>query len=75
MKEGDWLYGTVGVLGFFGIVQVVHLLDWLLTPYTGHEIPMLISGPIIVWGGIGSVFLTIKAVKGGFGRFGDATRT
>jgi hypothetical protein len=75
MKEGDILYGTVGILGFFGIAKVVQLLDWVLTPITGYEIPMLIAVPIIVWGGMGCLFITIRAFKGGFGRFGDATRT
>jgi len=75
MKEGDLLYGTVGILGFFGIAYVIQLLDWLLSPLTGNWLPMLLSAVIIVWGGLGSLFQTMKAFRGGFGRFGDATRT
>jgi hypothetical protein len=77
MKEGDFLYGTVGILGFFGIAKVCQMLDSLLSSLFehGHDIAELIGVAIIVWGGMGCLFITIKAFKGGFGRFGDATQT
>ena len=67
LREGDVFYGTVGILGLFGIVFVVRLIDELLTPLVGYKLSFLLSVPVVVWGGLTSFLVTYRALKGGYG--------
>lgn len=70
MKEADYMYGSVGVLGLFGILEVVQLLDLLL-----GRLAIVVSTPVMIWGGFGCIAIIYRAAKGRYGSFGDATRS
>jgi hypothetical protein len=69
LREGDVLYGTVGVLGLCGVIFVVRTMDQILSPLIGYQLAMLLSGPVIAWGGLTSFIVTYRALKGGHGEF------
>ena len=66
LRKDNFFYGTVGVLGLFGVAFIVQNMDNLLTPIIGRELVALASIPVIVWGGLVSFLVTYRALKGGF---------